>query len=638
MVVGDGSQPTLSWVMRPEAVDGARDGGDLAGEVFKTSIASLVREILQNTKDAWTGPPATEVRFRLVQLAGERLKTFQDAMGWNALEPHLLAASGKNKRIREVVESIQTKGLRVLVIEDSNTSGLRGPEDGAGDSPHQEFASLTKDRLFTGKEGQSGGSYGLGKAVLWAFSAFRTVLFNSTIAPAHLLPGQASPRLFGRVHLPWHRANASNWDGPGWFGTTNPRIANRAESVMGGAAEEQSHALLVPRSPEASGTSIVIVGFDEPLQDERPLRAIAADIGTAVEQWFWPSLGQMGQRGIRVWVEYEEPGRAPVSKAITPEACVTYAHFIRMYEAYREGATVDVLVEPGQVACRRIEVGVPARRDGKHSAFAGHADLLVCVSEPGQALASANTVALFRKPGMVIDYWIKPDRKLGLGKRGYYAALVCGDAVARGTPGERGHFDEFLRCAENPAHDAWERWDRLRDLYQQPYRGPLDVTLLDDVVRHLKELVVAAPPPGEDAPRRLVEKFRIGKTGVEPHASLKVTQSEGRLGDDGRWVVGAKLVYVGAEAKSGWRAKVDLRFAEDGGAHGDGKLIEEAEIVDSKGVSAVVEDGVLVVDVGASRNGIREVKFKVYSTRPSDGVVGLADAESVELRAALEAV
>jgi hypothetical protein len=62
-----------------------------------------------------------------------------------------------------------------LWIEDRGTTGLVGDEQGSGN-----FAALCRDRLFSEKQrAESGGSFGLGKAVLWRFSLLSTVATQS---------------------------------------------------------------------------------------------------------------------------------------------------------------------------------------------------------------------------------------------------------------------------------------------------------------------------------------------------------------------------------------------------------------------------------------------------------------------------
>src|SRR5205085_2402474 len=142
------------------------------------------------------------VHFRFVELSGEKLDTFLQAVAWRSLEPHLRAAASTRggRNLKPFLEDFdRRRKLVVLVVEDRHTVGLTGDELD-GDS---HFRALCKDTLFSHKKSEgAGGSYGLGKSVLWTFSGLSLVLFNSNLSSE--AKGQTSPRLFGRVELPTH--------------------------------------------------------------------------------------------------------------------------------------------------------------------------------------------------------------------------------------------------------------------------------------------------------------------------------------------------------------------------------------------------------------------------------------------------
>ncbi|MDQ3032727.1 MAG: hypothetical protein M3Y87_09945 [Myxococcota bacterium] len=597
----------LGWVMRPEAADGARDGGDIAGEVFRGKLETLVREILQNSKDAHRAKQrSVEVVFRFVELSGDHLTKFLTALAWKELEPHVAALAAKQPRAKEALAALKKGQLRVLVIEDQNTVGLRGPEDGAiASSPNQpkEFAALTKDRLFSEKGAAgAGGSYGLGKATLWAFSAFHTVLFNSRLSD--LLEGQENPRLFGRAHLAWHEVGKKRFDGPGWFGLNQ---GARADSVMGAEAQERSTSLLIARSPRTTGTSILITAFDEPESEDRPLSEVADAVLEAVERWFWPSLDLMGDRGLRVRVQGYENDTCVFDRAV--DSTGPYQHLRQMLTKYRAGELSTKLDNPGDVAMRSITIKLPKKKDGAHQALDAQAHLVVSLAEPEARRAEINTVAAFRRPGMVIDYDGGPDKRLGLGKRPFYAVLVCGAATTAPDALSRDAFDAFLRMAENPAHDAWVRWDRLRDHYGVPYQQPLLKDLPAAVVKALRELVVVEGGSGEDAPAKLMSRFRIGggKGPGEPKVALERGAKAHRAAD-GTWTIDCAVVRS-TNADKAWSAILDFRFATEDGGSGDGRLFATATS-DTPGASVSVKDGVIVVRA----KSVPPRKVKIHAT------------------------
>src|SRR5262249_27659667 len=156
----------------------------------------------------------------------------------------------------------------------------------------------------TSNEGGRGGSYGLGKAVLWRFSSVATVLLSSVVQ------GWESKgiRVFGRTDIPSHSIPGDgDYQSSGWFGSRQKSKADStyyAESIFGDKKFAQS--LLLDRtSARSSGTSVLIVGFYEPDQDEvRNLSDIANDIVASAERWFWPSMvGAETSMGVEVRVE-----------------------------------------------------------------------------------------------------------------------------------------------------------------------------------------------------------------------------------------------------------------------------------------------------------------------------------------------
>src|SRR5262249_19222744 len=133
-------------------------------------------------------------------------------------------------------------------------------------------------------------SYGLGKAVLWRFSSIATVLLSSRVEGWE----SRGIRVFGRTDIPSHAVpSEAEYQSGGWFGAKKANSADSthyAESVFGDTQLAKS--LLLDRaSSKRTGTSVLIVGFYEPDQDEvRKLETIANDIIASAERWFWPSM------------------------------------------------------------------------------------------------------------------------------------------------------------------------------------------------------------------------------------------------------------------------------------------------------------------------------------------------------------
>jgi hypothetical protein len=262
----------LTWIFDPAPPSGAREGGVGWAHALPPELDVFVREVLLNSHDRIKGSDPVRVKFRLHQLDGLYRKRFLDALAWESLKSHLVTSSTGNSplalRMRQGLQELGNMPLRLLQITDSGTEGLTGGED----EPTANFNALCRHVLYTSEDRpQRGGSYGLGKAVLWRFSSFSTVLFSSRMDGNP----RAGFRIFGRAKLPYHETGENAWRGPGWFGKSETKPdGRRAVSVWDEEAENAArHLLLFRPAQEDTGTSILVVGFQEPTQEEtRPSR------------------------------------------------------------------------------------------------------------------------------------------------------------------------------------------------------------------------------------------------------------------------------------------------------------------------------------------------------------------------------
>ncbi|WP_373070863.1 hypothetical protein [Gemmatimonas sp.] len=205
----------LEWIFDPVPPSGALSGGDPASYVFKPSIDTFVREVVQNSNDQRGGEGMVDVTFALHEFTGgDAADTALSAVGWNQLVTHLEAVSETESliagRVREAVDDASQGRLLMLAVSDRNTRGLYGEEM----STDGNFAPLCRHKLVTSDDKTlGGGSHGLGKAVLWSFSSISTVAFASVIDDD---PGQT--RYIARTELPYHDHAGTVWAGQGWYG------------------------------------------------------------------------------------------------------------------------------------------------------------------------------------------------------------------------------------------------------------------------------------------------------------------------------------------------------------------------------------------------------------------------------------
>jgi RNA polymerase primary sigma factor len=187
------------WGFRKAPDDGGRDYGNANVWSLDPGLDVFVREVLQNVKDAAASVDRkVEMVFRIISLTGRDFSDFRESLKWDDLRKHL-NASAENKQklgtlLRDGLKRVDEEDqLLLLLIDDSGTSGLTGPERESG-----HFTALCRNNLDSNKEGAiagAGGAFGLGKAVLWRASRLSTVLFCSHLAKPE--DGQTQNRILG---------------------------------------------------------------------------------------------------------------------------------------------------------------------------------------------------------------------------------------------------------------------------------------------------------------------------------------------------------------------------------------------------------------------------------------------------------
>ncbi|QPV61567.1 hypothetical protein I7X12_12430 [Halosimplex litoreum] len=605
-----------------------RYGDDPTKHAVDHDTESFVREVLQNANDQGldNGEPV-EVTFRFLTLTGEERDRFLETLEWNNGLQDRLDAVAQTDRGRGYDRLLDRMGdpdaeLRLLVVEDSNTTGLTGGWD-----QDSNYAALVRDELYSSKrEDNAGGSYGLGKSVLWTFSGASTVIFNSQLPPGS--DDGESPRLIARTKLPTHElpGDDTTYQGAGWF--CRPQHTDdgvRPEALRGDEASRLAQRLQIDR-PAVSGTSAMVVEYRDPTRDVRPeIDELADEFVEASVKYFWPAI----YRGdLRVTVETpEETREADVDNvpSIRP--------FVESYEArFEEGTTLQ---NPGDVAGLDIPVDLPPRSDGTETPD-GEVRLSSRLASPADDDTYLNRVALFRGAGMVVKYY--DQNRVAFGDRNFYGVLACGEARADGPATESDQeVDRFLRFSEPPEHDEWESTENLREQYQRGFRTALDDMFgtLRDGLRHL----ISKNDSGRDAlSDSVLNHFPIHGTGAPRTVS---TSDLGRIFeidsssrfDGDRWVFSGHITSNVDDFES-WTAEISMMGVGEDGTRYDDVPIESIS-TDSEGVETTTEDGTvrLIADETS-----KEVTFEGHSRTKSESnlLSGEVGETQLEVRAELE--
>ncbi|MBC9820508.1 hypothetical protein [Terrabacter sp. MAHUQ-38] len=602
------------WVFDPVPPSGALSGGDPKSYLFSPNIDSLVREVVQNATDQQAGDDAVHVRFTLHELAIPDRDSFLAALDWPRLREHLrgVAASDSliNGRVSDALNDIDSGRLLVLQIEDSGTRGLTGPEDGTAGN----FAALCKHVLVTNDDkAAKGGSYGLGKAVLWRFSALETVLFGSAF---HDEKGDQDHRLFGRTELPFHDAENGKWAGPGWFGVPEQLPAGRrARSVREAEAAQRGDALLVGReAATGTGTTALIVGFSEPASERpRTVPEVVHEIALSAAKWFWPRLGD----GSLVVSARGYVGGDPVIDELADPALVDPGYIV----AVEDSVTGYNALSSGDVAEKPLEFRVPRlKTDTGSGEVEGHVTLRLARVDDDRP-ADTSTVALVRGAGMVVKYHRVPGIPLQGG--GYRAVLLAG--TRHGSDPSDAAIEEFLRSAEPPEHDDWvHHTNALRSHYRPGGKARLD-ELWGKIRMAVMEMTSSKPGGSEKGPELLAKHFQVGGRLGSQSQRHRFLVDFGRMRFDGHeWTIEGRARRTAGD--KAWH--VDIGAA----------LAGESVKVPMQLVSATADVGTVVLERGKERarvtlpNTSTSVRFVVVA-RPHQEDAALAMESTLRVEA-----
>lgn len=562
------TEPT--WIFDPAPPSGSREGGNAAEYSFTGGIDSLVRETLQNSLDAkCKDASCVDAVFRIVELEGEHLRRFQAGMAWDSLEDNLRAVPrGRGGLgIEQALQGINDqKMLRLLVIEDHNTRGLPESEFRTDDESPNSYCALVRDTLYSDKQDKdAGGSYGLGKSLLWAFSGIKSVLFASR----HQAPGDdLESRLVGRTSLPYHKTEEDGaCTGKGWFGIPEPleppSSGNVAVSIQGGAADDRTANLKAARRPNDTGLTIVIVGLREPGQeDERPSEEILEEIKGEVLTSFWPALTR---KKLTVRVELEKNGSIRQSEDVDPDGSENHRTAAELLRTFDEGSLEEATgLESGGSAIRHVELRVPARKvEREHAAITVRVPVLVHLLEGDEHDCTLrDQIIRFRSRGMVVG---RPKMgSLSLTSRPYIAVVAAGKAA--GEVDGAAECEQFLRCAEPPAHDSWTS---TTGYIKQQYKTGAGKALGDfkkACENAVRELVGIREESGGKLPQRLLAKLKFGTSdGGGTPRFMNISRESAELdANSGAWQFSGRCKRTEPGDK-GWTIDVRVGLAGDAG-------------------------------------------------------------------------
>lgn len=560
----------VSWYHRPGYADGGRDFGNAAAFAFEADVEVLAREATQNSLDERLDrKQPVRVRYTLHELTGEALARFREEIRWDELLPHYEAAASQEQKVGRVIaaglrDMYERDRLVLLRVDDYNASGLTGDDYETG-----RFAAVVRRQLDSHKTGSgAGGSYGLGKATLWATSRLGLVLINSTLSEPH--EGRTERRLIGRLDLPWREVDGRPWAGPAWFGRPDPDADSTDVARSWWADEEKVERLHLTRGSDEPGTSFLIVGAHDVaslvdpnaktngVEDDDSVIRMHKRLVQAIGRNFWAAMtvGETRRPLLEASVRTLRNG-AEIIKEERVDPQVEQPSRTRALQAFLDGTTVERLTVSGQVARATVTLNVPALAGGKEKV---EHRAVVLVTEADD-LDKPNHVVMMRGNRMTVRTARVGD--LPVGTDAFQAVLLAGHAAGEAAPGAD-EAEAFLRTSEPPEHNKWGQTEELRMLYSpSAYRRIAKLTT--DTNKAVRELVAVPKAKRSGGSERLRKKLTLGgkraprPTG--PAALPTLEELDAFVDAEGAWcVTGEVRIPVGADSlRPSPVAKLDVR-------------------------------------------------------------------------------
>ncbi len=438
-----GSGPRPGWIFRErDFYNKHRD--PIQGEFFSTDAIAdvtdaLVREAIQNSLDASTGPGAVVVRFAIGTANPEVADRYLDGL-WEhvgAVDP-------------ETADDLRGNACRYLTIEDFGTTGLRGDAsqmfEEEGQDPPNDFFYFFRAEGKSGKSGADRGRWGVGKYVFPMASSVNT--FFAVTARAD---DPVDPLLMGQAVLKNHRIGPKHFTPDGWFAletVDGPLPADDATVTASFRADwglqrsdEPGLSVVVPHVAETATSSslteaLVTDYFGALLGESLAVTIEEEGSSTAIDassfEAAFASIDADAQQRVRPFVELFRHGLSTGTEVLTlntVEGNPKWRSELLPEELLQR--LRDALLEPGGRAVVRVPVTI--KRKSPASTDPTWFDVLL-EADPG-----VSTKAQFLREGIRVT-------EVDSGTlQGVHALVVITDRpLAR-----------MLGDAEGPAHTTW---------------------------------------------------------------------------------------------------------------------------------------------------------------------------------------
>lgn len=352
--------------------------------------------------------------------------------------------------LSQLRRALERDELEVLVVADKGTRGLGGPlrsGEAVASGARTDFRDFVRNLGRDASKEIGGGTFGIGKAVLYTTSAVRTVLIYSQTVEQ----GEVEPRLIAVTARAGFQRDGKNFTGRHFWGVRpHGSETDIVDPVCGPEAQRLARELgLTSLAEHETGTSIGIL--QPALEAGETPHATMRHLAHAATTWTWPHLIHESSAGhLAPTIRYRFCIDGSPVEMPDPSTDPAFAPFTLAYRALLEHRRNP---QASMQLTTYDSIDSPALR--RHLG-----DLMQVPAVAGGELhESGARIALMRKPRFIVRYL---DVSVPVA-----TFRSCGVFVAADDMDE-----EFAR-SEPPAHDDW----KPAAVQQQNQANPVKVAL-----------------------------------------------------------------------------------------------------------------------------------------------------------------
>lgn len=426
----------LHLFAEPFAPNGGADAAaqqNAFGRSWLSPWETFLRETVQNSWDARTRDESTSIDFEI---------------SWKTLSPEARQTLTSTVFVNQPAASLDLftvlgsdEDVAILRVEDRRTRGLGGPtraDIAVASGERTDFRDFVRNFGRDKDKKVGGGTFGIGKAVLYRASSVSTTLIYTQTRDAS---GNVEARFIAVHASDSYQAGNKNFTGRHFWGLKDPADADGAlaEPVTGDDARSIAVLLgLTTLAENETGTSIAVV---QPLLlTDETRRTVIEQLAAAAGKWAWPHIihrNEVNEPAPTIRFRFfDEQDEVAVPN---PESSAETRSFAWAFLAGHQ-------VKAGEKPIVKVEHEPIFFGSGKSKRLVG--DLFYQAAAP---LSSADkqessertaVVALMRDPRFIVKYLevSVPNSRLNV------VGVFIADA----------EFDEAFALTEPVAHDDWK--------------------------------------------------------------------------------------------------------------------------------------------------------------------------------------